>query len=170
MTLPKELPMEHGSTTSEIYVRDCYPPYYKRIARMMEDRTTGGITITGTPGATALVLVEYLTGIPSDCYHDVGIGKSVFFRNSEILRKVDSGTDAMMTRACLQAQTEAPSGVFYLYDGPPQVYPRRARMQLGLSELVNQRQVVLIFVAPPNDASSFQRLRMLNVGEAEELR
>ncbi|ETP52655.1 hypothetical protein F442_02374 [Phytophthora nicotianae P10297] len=106
MTLPKELPMEHGSTTSEIYVRDCYPPYYKRIARMMEDRTTGGITITGTPG----------------------IGKSVFFRNSEILRKVDSGTDAMMTRACLQAQTEAPSGVFYLYDGPPQVYPRRARM------------------------------------------
>ncbi|KAG2772776.1 hypothetical protein Pcac1_g16394 [Phytophthora cactorum] len=53
MVFPEELPMEYEYTRPKIYVRDCYPEYYKGIIRMLESTIVKRITVTGTPGKTA---------------------------------------------------------------------------------------------------------------------
>ncbi|KAG2772781.1 hypothetical protein PC129_g17000 [Phytophthora cactorum] len=58
MKFPEGLPLEKVYSQSDIYVRDCYPQYYKRITGMLEGRKTGRTTVTGMPGKTAVLFVD----------------------------------------------------------------------------------------------------------------
>ncbi|KAG2764097.1 hypothetical protein Pcac1_g24181 [Phytophthora cactorum] len=56
MDFPKELPIEYEYKQSRVYVRECYPQYYKHITDMLKDGETQAITVTGTPGDTTFLL------------------------------------------------------------------------------------------------------------------
>ncbi|KAF1791453.1 hypothetical protein GQ600_22879 [Phytophthora cactorum] len=120
MKFPEGLPLEKVYSQSDIYVRDCYPQYYKRITGMLEGRKTGRTTVTGMPGKTALR--ERLATIITASLEKNGkmptMKAVVVWRNKKPVHEV--GTDLSMRRACLKAENDAPNDMIYLYDGPPQ--------------------------------------------------
>ncbi|KAG2838205.1 hypothetical protein PC129_g5945 [Phytophthora cactorum] len=141
MDFPKELPIEYEYKQSRVYVRECYPQYYKHITDMLKDGETQAITVTGTPGVGKSLFFAYflkryssenpLVTIITASFKKTGctstMTKVAVWKNSELVAQAEMEKSAMM-EVCTELSVFARNGLLYLYDGPPDVAPVCAQM------------------------------------------
>ncbi|KAF1791873.1 hypothetical protein GQ600_17445 [Phytophthora cactorum] len=110
MDFPKELPMEYEYKQSRVYVRECYPQYYKHITDMLKDGETQAITVTGTPGVGKSLFFAYflkryssenpLVTIITASFKKTGctstMTKVAVWKNSELVAQAEMEKSAMM--------------------------------------------------------------------------
>ncbi|KAG3194701.1 hypothetical protein PC128_g9127 [Phytophthora cactorum] len=141
MVFPEELPMEYEYTRPKIYVRDCYPEYYKGIIRMLESTIVKRITVTGTPGIGKSIFYGYflkrysfenpLVTIVTVSFTKDGdtsfMKEVVVWRNNIVADEARWGI-GLMVQVYSKAVKEATGGVIHLYDGPHNMVPSRDRI------------------------------------------
>ncbi|OWY91884.1 hypothetical protein PHMEG_00039342 [Phytophthora megakarya] len=144
--------MEIGYQHPEFYVRKCYPQYYDSVLSLLDGKADV-VTVTGTPGIGTSLFFAYFfqryraqykeAAIITACFNrKCKMEEVVVWKKGKVVGQADDDY-SVMSALITEMKAEVRSQVnekelineilprdklIYLYDGPPNAIPKRAKM------------------------------------------